>query len=148
MKFNWGTGIVLAFVAFISFIMYFVVTMNIDNAYNHDLVNENYYKKELEFQQEINQEENAKTLSQNLSWTKTNNGLLITFPNNLEPQNISGKVFLYRPSNKMLDFEVPITLSNYNLLIPKNKLLDGRWNITINWKHNNTPYLFKDQITY
>ena len=44
MKFNWGTGIVLAFIAFISFIMYFVISMNTNNKYDHDLVSENYYR--------------------------------------------------------------------------------------------------------
>ena len=38
MKLNWGTGIVLAIVAFIGFIMYFVITMSTDTAYSHDLV--------------------------------------------------------------------------------------------------------------
>ena len=38
MKFNWGTGIVLSFVAFITFILYFVVLSFKDPASNHDLV--------------------------------------------------------------------------------------------------------------
>jgi hypothetical protein len=54
MKFNWGTGIVLAFIGFISFIMYFIIIMMTDNTYDHDLVTENYYKQELEFQNDIN----------------------------------------------------------------------------------------------
>ena len=62
MKFNWGTGIVLAFIAFISFIMYFVISMNTDKSLDHDLVNEDYYKQELEFQNDIDKEKNAKTL--------------------------------------------------------------------------------------
>ena len=53
MKLNWGTGIVIAFVGFISFIMYFVITMNTDKALDHDLVTEDYYKEELEFQNDI-----------------------------------------------------------------------------------------------
>ena len=36
MKINWGTGIVIAFIAFISFIMYFVVNMNVNKKYDHD----------------------------------------------------------------------------------------------------------------
>ena len=38
MKFNWGTGVVLAFIGFISFIMYFVITYEYaDNKFDHDL---------------------------------------------------------------------------------------------------------------
>ena len=84
MKINWGTGIVLAFIGFISFIMYFVINMNINKKYDHDLVAEDYYKLELEFQNDIDKQNNAKTLEQNLSWTKTDEGILIAFPEKLE----------------------------------------------------------------
>lgn len=148
MKINWGTGIVIAFIAFISFIMYFVVNMNVNKKYDHDLVTEDYYKKELEFQNDINKETNAKNLSENLNWKKTNEGLVITFPETFDINSISGKVFLYRPSNKQLDFETSISTSNHNLLIPDTRLLDGRWNIKIDWKYKETSYLFKEEITY
>ena len=148
MKFNWGTGIVIAFIGFISFIMYFVINMNTDKKLDHDLVTEDYYKQELKYQNDIDKEKNAKTLSANLKWQKTENGMLISFPENLEPSNISGKVFLYRPSNKQLDFETTISLSNHNLLIPDKRLLDGRWNIKIDWSYKGNNYLYKEEILY
>ena len=148
MKFNWGTGIVIAFIGFISFIMYFVINMNTDKKLDHDLVTEDYYKQELKYQNDIDKEKNAKTLSANLKWQKTENGMLISFPENLESSNISGKVFLYRPSNKQLDFETTISLSNHNLLIPDKRLLDGRWNIKIDWSYKGNNYLYKEEILY
>lgn len=148
MKFNWGTGIVLAFIGFISFIMYFVITMNIDDKYDHDLVTEDYYKEELEFQNDIDKETNAKALTENINWKIVDKGLLITFPETLVVEEISGKVFLYRPSNKQLDFEIPISLSNHNLLIPDKRLLDGRWNINVDWQYNGISYLYKKEILY
>ncbi|MBT8310759.1 MAG: FixH family protein, partial [Flavobacteriaceae bacterium] len=127
MKINWGTGIVIAFIAFISFIMYFVINMNINKKYDHDLVTDDYYKEELKFQNDIDKEKNAKDLESNITWKKTDKGLLLAFPEYLDFKKIKGKVFLYRPSNKQFDFEIPISLSDYNLLIPDNRLLDGRW---------------------
>ena len=102
MKINWGTAIVIAFVCFISFIMYFVISMSTNKKYNHDLVVEDYYGEELQFQDDIDKEEHSKTLSTNISWKKTNKGIEISFPKNLDYKNIEGKVFLYRPSNKQL----------------------------------------------
>jgi nitrogen fixation protein FixH len=148
MKINWGTAIVIAFVCFISFIMYFVINMSTNTKYNHDLVVEDYYQQELKFQNDINKEENSKTLTTNVSWVKTTDGISIKFPENLDLNKIKGTVFLYRPSNKALDFEIPISLSNHNLLIPDKRLLDGRWNIKIDWKYNNNNYLFKTDINY
>ena len=148
MKFNWGTGIVIAFIGFIAFIMYFVISMNTNKKYDHDLVTEDYYKQELEFQQDIDKETNSKALVKNLSWKKTAEGIVLKFPDNLNYNDIEGKVFLYRPSNKQFDFETDISLSNHNLLIPDNRLLDGRWNIKVDWKYNGKSYLYKKEIIY
>ncbi|WAC03949.1 FixH family protein [Lacinutrix neustonica] len=148
MKINWGTGIVIAFVLFISFIMYFVINMNINKKYDHDLVAEDYYEQELDYQNAINKEENAKNLFKNLSLEQTEKGVIIHFPEALELSEISGKVFLYRPSNKQFDFEILISLSDYHLLIPDKRLLDGRWNIKIDWNHKGQDYLYKSQINY
>lgn len=148
MKINWGTGIVLAFIGFIGFIMYFVVSMNTNDKYDHDLVTEDYYKKELEYQDSIEKEKNAKGLKAQVSWKKTNEGLLIVFPEELNPKQIKGHVFLYRPSNKAFDFEMPLSLSDHNLLIPDKLLLDGRWNISVDWKYDGKPYLYKKEIIY
>lgn len=149
MKFNWGTGIVITIVAFIAFIMYFVITMSTDNAYSHDLVTDKYYQAELNYQQEINAEKNASLLEEKIKLEKTNKGLKIHFPKYyLTPKGIKGKVFLYRPSNKQLDFELPISISNTYLLVPEQRLLDGRWNIKIYWKHRNKNYLLKKELVY
>jgi len=148
MKINWGTGIVLAFIGFISFIMYFVINMNINKKYDHDLVTEDYYKEELEYQQDIDKEKNAKKLDIDITWKKTEEGMVLMFPKNLNQEDIKGKVFLYRPSNKQFDFETPVSLSDHNLLIPDNRLLDGRWNIKVDWEYNGNSYLYRKEIVY
>ncbi|WP_034043932.1 FixH family protein [Wocania ichthyoenteri] len=148
MKFNWGTGIVLAFIGFISFIMYFIITMNTDSKYDHDLVTEDYYKQELEFQNDIDKQKNGNALKTNIDWKKTNEGIVILFPEALKTENITGKVFLYRPSNKQFDFDITISLSNHNLLIPDKRLLGGRWNIIVDWQYKGKSYLYKKEIVY
>ena len=148
MKINWGTGIVLAFIGFISFIMYFIITMNVNNKYDHDLVSEDYYADELQYQKDIDKLKNAKTLEENISYKRVTEGLVINFPSGVDYKKITGKVFLYRPSNKQLDFETSISLSHSNLLIPDKRLVDGRWNIKIDWQYKAKSYLFKESINY
>lgn len=148
MKFNWGTGIVLAFVAFISFIMYFVVQMNMEDRADHELVTKDYYKKELAYQKEIDAEKNAAEMGAQLKIEKTGEGLQVRFPDKLNHEKITGKVSLYRPSNRHLDFNFPISLSNTHLLIPDNRLVDGRWDIAIEWEYNDNTFLHKQKISY
>ena len=148
MKINWGTAIVLAFIGFIAFILYFVLSMNFNDKYNHQLVTDDYYKQELEYQDDIDKVNNSKTLEKDISYTKTKQGLIFKFPENFDPKKITGKVFLYRPSNEHLDFETPISISESYLLVPDKRLLDGRWNISIDWQYNGKSYLYKKSIIY
>ncbi len=148
MKLNWGTGIVIAIIAFMSFIMYFVISISTGEDYNHDLVSEKYYEKELAFQKNIDATKNANALKENIKVTKVPEGLKVYFPTEFNLKDIKGKVFLYRPSNKQLDFEIPISLSNTYLLVPEKRLLGGRWNITVSWNYKNTAYLYEKELNY
>lgn len=148
MKINWGTGIVIAFAAFIAFILYFVVFASTQDRAEHSLVTEDYYESELGYQKEIDAEQNAKNLAHPLIIEKTDDGLKIEFPKDQNSKEIFGTVFLYRPSNKQLDFELPISPSVIDLLIHKERLLEGRWNIKVFWECDGVNYLHKENITY
>mgnify|MGYP001813464452 FL=1 len=148
MKFNWGTGIVLAFVAFIIFILYFVVLSFRDPASNHDLVTDDYYQKELKYQDDLDAAKNLEVAGSGMRVALVEDGLQIGFPEYMEPSKIKGTVSLYRPSNKQLDFKTPIQLSERQLLIPKSRLLDGRWDIRVEWMYEDKPYLYQHKITY
>lgn len=148
MKVNWGTGIVIAIIAFMGFILFFVIKMSSNKKYSYDLVSEKYYQKELVYQQEIDAAKNASELEENVSIKRTIEGLRIYFPKDFSSEEIKGKVFLYRPSNKQLDFEIPISFSNTYLLVPEDRLLDGRWNIIVKWKIKDKDFLFKEELIY
>src|SRR5690606_34609728 len=148
LKLNWGTGIVLAFIAFMSFILYFVITINTDSAYDHDMVTESYYKKELAFEKQRNKEQKSKDLGLDLLVNKTENGLVVSSPEKLDASAISGSACLYRTSDKQREFEVPITLSGSNLLIPEQSLSAGRWNVEITWAYNKEEYFYQEAITF
>lgn len=146
MKINWGTSIVIAFVLFASFILYFIIKVQTDSKYNNDLVVEEYYKHDAKFGEEMIRVQNAQDLTQKPIITVTSGEVTIAFPESYIPKNIKGKVSLYRPSNKKLDFEIPISLANATLLIPKKSLVDGRWDINMEWQYDGKSYLTKETI--
>ncbi|MBS9460897.1 FixH family protein [Flagellimonas sp. 389] len=148
MKLNWGTSIVLAFIAFIAFILYFVVRMSMDDSTNHDLVTDDYYKQELAYQKEIDASNSASEMGADLKLEKSEGGLRIFFPEQYDYKKIKGTVSLYRPSNKHLDVDFPISLSKTHLLIPDNSLLDGRWDIKIKWQYQGKHFLHKEKLVY
>ncbi len=148
MKINWGTGIVIAFALFMSFILFFVFRVQSNSKYDNELVVEKYYLKEQTFERDLEQENNALNLKEKVQFAQTREGVTITFPKSFDFAKINGKVSLYRPSSQQLDFEIPISLSSPHLLIPKSSLADGRWDIIINWNCDGVGYISKETIIY
>lgn len=145
-KINWGGGIVIAMILFMSFILYFVIKVQSNSKYDNELVVEEYYKHDAKFGDEMVRIQNAHDLKQKPSFTKTTEGVTLAFPAVFEPSKIKGKVSLYRPSMKNLDFEIPISLSNPTLLIPKSRLVGGRWDINMEWQYDGKAYLTKETL--
>ena len=145
-KINWGGGIVIAIALFMSFILYFVIKVQMNSKYDNELVVEEYYKHDAKFGDEMVLVQNAHDLTQKPVVSQTTEGISIVFPAAFKPEKIKGKVSLYRPSMKNLDFEIPISISNPTLLIPKSKLVGGRWDINMNWEYDGKAYLTKEVI--
>lgn len=148
MKINWGTGIVIGMIAFMGFIMFMVITMMTDKEYDHDMVTENYYAKDLVYQNEIDAEKKANSLTSKIKIEKSSEGLHIYFPEELQEKNVSGSIQMYRPSNEKLDFQIPLQIENSTMLIEDSKLVGGSWKVTIAWEMDGEQYLFKKAIVY
>lgn len=146
MKINWGTSIVIAFGLFMAFILFFVFKVQSNPKYDNELVVDEYYKHDAHYQDEMAKIQSAEDLSVKPKITDTENSITVTFPKEFNPKDIKGTVSLYRPSNKKLDFEVPISLSDSTLLIPKNNLVGGRWDITLNWEYQKKEFQFKEVL--
>ena len=148
MKLNigWGTSIVIAFALFISFILYFVIKVQSDSKYDNDLVVEEYYKKDALYGEDYIKMQNAADLVEKPMVIQTKDSVEVKFPSSMNLQEIKGTVSFYRPSNKKLDFQVPISLSKPSLLIPKLNLVGGRWDIFIDWEYQSKSYKIKETI--
>ena len=148
MKINWGTGLAIGLVLFIGFIMYFVIRISTEKKYDYDLVTEDYYQNEMVFQEELDAIGNSKALPQNITGQKTAKGWVLTFPDNLDYPQIEGELLLYRPSNKQLDFQLPLKLTGPTLVVPDERLVPGRWNTIVKWHYKGKDYLYKNEIVY
>ncbi len=146
MKINWGTSIVIAFALFISFILYFIIKVQSDSKYDNELVVEEYYKHDALYSDEFIKIQNAQNLKEKPVITVGAQDITVVFPLSFDAKKINGKVSLYRPSAKHLDFEIPIQLLNSSLLIPKSDFVGGNWDIILSWTYEGTPYLFKQKL--
>ncbi|MGO2103654.1 MAG: FixH family protein [Psychroflexus halocasei] len=148
MKLNWGQSIVIAFVLFISFIMYFVITMITDDKYDNDLVVESYYEKDLTLQNDIDQKKNALDLDERVTIEKTNQGLKVTFPDNFDYKKISGELFMYRPIDKEQDFTIDLDLSSLQFTLRNDLLEEGRWDATLKFQYEGQDYMVAEKFLF
>jgi len=148
MKINWGTGVVIGFGSFMTFILFFVFLVQSNSKYDNELVADDYYKQESKVQSDIESQTLSNALKTKLKVVKTAEGLQIIFPADIDYKKINGTISLYRPSNQKLDFETKISLSNPIMLIPNHKLVSGLWEISINWKVDEVAYLNKETVYF
>lgn len=146
MKINWGTGIVIGMGIFMIFILQYVIRVQVNPELDNELVTEAYYQQEVAIDGNYKKTQNAQKLGTSFSIEKMSDGILITFPEDFDIQQIKGNISLYRPSNQKLDKTIPIRLSTHHLLIPKNELVDGRWDISVDWSYKTTSYLLKKSV--
>lgn len=141
---NWGTKIILGMIAFMLFIVGMVVYMfkiNDDDA----LVEKDYYEKGINYDQEYDAQKN--TLDDNLvpKIEITNTQIIIQ----LKEAADHYKIKLLRPSAAKEDINQegsPIG-DHHMILIDRTKMSKGLWMLSLEWKSNGKPYLYKKDIT-
>lgn len=144
MKISWGIKIIIAFIIFAGGIGTMV---GISMSKNIDLVSENYYEKELKYQDRIDMINRTNSLQEKLTIENVSNIIKLKFPESLLKENISGTINFYRAMDKKKDFTVEISRNNEGLQsIPAEKLDKGNWKVEVFWKMNDKEYFTQSDI--
>jgi len=141
MKIHWGKAVIIIFIFFISFIVYIVAgSMNA----KIDLVTDDYYKKELMYQQTIDKKANARSLNENIELNLNNDQVIISLPSGLKNQHCKGEVFFYRASDKRMDKSFPINTNSGIISVENSFLEKGKWQVFVTFIANNKEYQFTE----
>lgn len=144
MKLNWGHYIAIALGCFMIFILTLLFTAGNSG---HAMVTEDYYEKELTFQDEIDAENRANALSEKPELRMQANGFVLVFPEELA--DAEGEVYFMRNNNESQDVRMPIKLNAKNqMLISSVKLNDGEYEYFLKFKSKNKEYLIKKSIQW
>lgn len=139
----WPGGIILAMILFCSFMIGFTI-YSIQN--QNELVDTDYYAKELRYQEVITQKENLHALSEEVLVTQEAGALSFSLPLLLQ-QADSGYVVFYRPNDQKRDFEInwaAFTSAGYR--IGNERLGTGRWVVTLKAYHKGLGYFSEHRI--
>ena len=121
---NWGKKITIAYLAFVALIVTMVV---VSVRQKVDLVSADYYAKELNYQSDLNKLNNAKALSSQLKCLVLDNALQIQFPAEQSSSIISGKIFIYKPSDNKSD------RTNGIQVLPTSSYSKGMYRVIVDW---------------
>lgn len=147
-KITWPIGIVMAILLFMGYILSFVYKAMVSPEYDHHLVTEDYYQKELKYQGEIDKQKRALKLTEDIAISKNEKGLLIIFPKQFQSEKITGTIEFLRLSDEKADLILPIIIKNHQLLVEDKKLIKGKYRLIIDWEAEGKTYMFKEEITY
>ncbi|WP_374364968.1 FixH family protein [Cloacibacterium sp.] len=139
-KFTWGHGIALALACFIGFILYLIFIFPIGKQ-TSDLVSDNYYQDELEYQKVIDAKKNADQLSQKPFFAQLPYGIRIAFPKETIDAGQQVHFELYSTNDKEKDKKQNVNLDNNNsFLVPKEMLSTGSYTLKVRWKKSDIDY--------
>ena len=140
---NWGTKIVLGMVAFMIFIIAMVVYMFSVHG-NDALVDEDYYEKGMNYNQEYDAKQNVTADHADPLITINRNQVVI-----LLRDSASYELKMMRPSTTKDDIKATgTTVGDSNLiLLSTKKMVSGLWFMELKWKSKGKPYQFSKNIT-
>lgn len=144
MKFNWGTGIFLVIVVFVTGMLTLVF---ISSSQELNLVTPDYYPKGIDYQNHINKEKHTNELERGISFSQDKEFIYLSFPTLDSINSPKGKVLVFFPKSYRYDKEYDLqTNDSLYHRIAKADLTKGRCIIKINWSLNDIEYYQEESM--
>lgn len=141
---NWGYKITIVIITFIVAMLSMVF---IASKQTNDMIDSNYYAKELAYQQIIDAVDNTKPYLANISIVQTNKAILLKLPKDISNAlDANASIELIKVDNKTKDITISLVLNNGEQLISKSRLHTGAYLARISWKNNGIAYYYKQNI--
>lgn len=136
---NWGKGIAIFLTLFIAFITTLAVILIRADA---NLVSEDYYLKEIQYEDEIIAMQHAKDVGAKLIQEISSDGVLITLKHDEQPEHMLVQLLRGNDPSQDLSFKA----SGKSLFIERSQLQTGKYYLTVFWKINDKPYQINEEL--
>lgn len=139
---SWGYRVTILFSGFVLFMLFMV-----SKAFKSDvdLVSEDYYEKEIRYQEHIDKMNNANDMGGQIAYTQTKEELIIKISN--PGNNPIGEITFFRPSDYKKDLKKTLALNNnQEQHFNKNLFLKGYYKVQIDWEASGRKYFTEEKI--
>lgn len=141
---NWGLWLTVFIVLFI---IGNIVVLVVISSERFDLVDDDYYKNELKYQEKIDKISRTQKLMDKITISKNDDKLIINYPDDFHGKTVKGEIIFYRPSDKRLDFVRTIKIDKYNKQeIKDNNIPRGVWVIKVDLDVDGKGYYSEQEI--
>lgn len=142
---NWGNKLLATFIVFaggMGFLVYRSVTTQFE------LVEKDYYKQELRYQQKIDGAREVSNLSGTILLTQNEKGIHLQLPVEMKNRNLTGEVWFYCAYNEKKDKKFSLqtnteAVQSFGL----QEVEPGQYTVKINWKDGQTSYYSEKNLT-
>lgn len=139
-----GHWIVAVMAAFVLIMAHFMV-----RAYHNQesLVAEDYYARELRYQEQIDKLGHAAALGEQVRTTVMPGRLRLEFPGSLSGEVITGELFLMRPNDPRADRRIPLHVDPQgSFTMDTGDMAKGAYTMHLEWQAGGVAYLTEDRI--
>ena len=138
MKMNWGTGLAIWLVIFVTAILTFVTF-----AFNQDvnLVNKEYYQKGVHYDDIRKERERGKTQEKYFTINQEGENVNLTFDKDYFKSIKILDVQFYRPSDRRKDLHLQFETNVLN--VSKSQLIKGRYQLNVSWEKDGKEYMLE-----
>lgn len=140
MNITWGHKVTFAFLAFAVFILYMVSKMLNTQV---DLVEKDYYAKELQFQNQINKHNNMLALGDSAVIISQDEYQIKIEIKDISPEKIN--LYFYYPADIKNDTSLFFQKQNL-IMIDKKYLKKGKTKLKIEWKDTQKEYYYEKEL--
>ena len=135
---NWAVMVPAFYISFVLVLVAFVVWTTTQKV---ELVDNNYYDKDLVYQQHIDKVERTNQLAEQVFVANAQNNVIVKFPSIFQKEKITGEIYFFRPSSSAMDKKFAIGPDSTGIqMIRSDKLAKGHWKVKIEWQANNVSY--------
>jgi len=142
---NWGNKLLVTFAVFGLGMGYLVYrSMNT----NFELVEKDYYKSELRYQQVIDASNRTNELSTSVTLVQSENGITLKLPDEMKNKNISGEILFYCAYDKKKDKKFPLQVNEQaQQFFPLMSVTPGNYTVKISWTNDGKTYYSEKSMT-
>ncbi len=142
---NWGNKLLITFIVFaigMAYLVYRSVTTNFE------LVENDYYKQEIGYQQVIDGTLQANQLSSSIQFQQTDNGIIVQLPDEMKNKTLSGEIWFYCAYDQKKDIKILLeTNKDATQILEAGKIKPGNYTVKINWEDDINKYYSEKSLT-